>query len=148
MTLDLDPWCGMAEPKPRISVAAVVERRDEILLIRRSGGPSAGEWSVPATLLDPLETMAEATVRALAGQTGYDAGLCGPFMGWTELIDDGAATHQVVMFFRAVILDEEPAAVGTAIEVRWTPAWDVPELRLVDGLAEFLADQGLIDTVI
>ncbi|HTN99358.1 MAG TPA: NUDIX domain-containing protein [Microthrixaceae bacterium] len=142
-----DPWAGSAVPKPRLSVAAIVERRDEILLVRRSGGP-AGEWSLPAALLDPMETMAEAAVRALAEQAGFDAGLCGPFMGWTELIEDAANTHQVVMFFKAVILDDQPGASGTAIEIGWIPVWKVPELRLVDGLAEFLADQGLIDTVI
>ena len=69
-------------------------------------------------------------------------------MGWTELIDDAAETHQVVMFFKGVILDDEPGATGTALEVGWIPVWKVPELRLVNGLAEFLADQGLIDTVI
>lgn len=148
MTQSPDPWAGAAEPKPRVTVAAIVERRDEVLLVRRAGGQTAGEWSVPAVLIEPLETMAEAAVRALAEQSGHDAGLCGPFLGWTELIDDGDGTHQVVMFFQAVLLDEEPGATGTALEVRWVPTWEVPELRLVDGLAEFLADQGLIDTVI
>ncbi len=143
-----DPWVGAGEPQPRVTVASLVERRGDLLMVRRAEGPSPGEWSVPATVIEPLETMAEAAVRALAQQTGYDTGLCGPFLGWTELIDDGDGTHQIVMFFQAVLLDEEPGARATALEVRWIPTWDVPELRLVDGLAEFLADQGLIDTMI
>lgn len=148
MSADLDPWSGAGGSIPRVSVATIVERRDELLLVRRGSGASAGEWSVPAVTVTPLETMAEAAVRALGEQTGFEDGLCGPFMGWTELIDDGLGTHQVVMFFRGVILDEEPGATGTAVEIRWIPSWEVPELRLVDGLAEFLADQGMIDTVI
>lgn len=148
MTNTSDPWAGEGGSRPRVTVATLVERRGELLMVRRSGSPTPGEWSVPAVGVDPLETMAEAAVRALAQQAGYGAGLCGPFLGWTELIDDADGTHQIVMFFQGVLLEEQPGAPGTAIETRWVPTWEVPELRLVEGLAEFLADQGLIDTVI
>ena len=42
MNSRFDPWAGAAEPRPRLSIAAIVERRDEMLLVRRSGGPVAG----------------------------------------------------------------------------------------------------------
>jgi hypothetical protein len=34
-----------------------------------------------------------------------------------------------------------------AAEARWVPVWDVPELDLVDGLAEFLSEHGIIETL-
>jgi hypothetical protein len=40
-----------------------------------------------------------------------------------------------------------PAGPGGA-EVRSTPDWEVSELAVVAGLAEFLADQGLIELVV
>jgi hypothetical protein len=92
-------------------------------------------------------------VRSLADDTGADA-LCGPFMGWAETVD--AVDHVVTMYFQVVVLDppEIDRRSGamppgpTGAEVRAIPDWEVAELPVVAGLAEFLADQGLIELVI
>ena len=136
-------------PTPHLEVAAVVQRGDDLLLVRRGDGPAAGEWDVPGGALALGETMAEAVVRTFGGETGHADVLCGPFLGWSEVIDDDApGRHRVVMYFTAVLMDTEPAGDPTAAEVDWVPVWTVPELRLRDGLAEFLAVQELIDTVV
>jgi 8-oxo-dGTP diphosphatase len=137
---------------PALHVAAVALRGDDLLLVRHGPG-AAGEWSLPGGPLELGETFAEAVVRHTGAQTGLEDALCGPFLGWSELIDDeDRAAHRVVMHFTAVVMDAGPDASGTApaaaTEVRWTPVWTVPELRLTDGLAEFLADQEIIDTVV
>lgn len=116
--------------------------------------------------------MAEAVVRAVASQTGLDA-LTSPFMGWYEELpqptelsgpttiaahtpsdgagdDPSAATvaHQVVMCFGAVVMDDrQPTAGPEVLEARWMAVWDFSELHLTDGLAELLADHGIIDTL-
>ena len=44
--------------------------------------------------------------------------------------------------------DAVPTALADdALEAAWVPVWTVPELDLVDGLAEFLADAGIIETL-
>ncbi len=132
-------------PGPRLAVGAVVVADEELLMVRRGHGPGAGTWSIPGGHVEVGETLAEAVVRELAEETGLD-GLCGPFLGWAELIGDHG--HVVVMDFEVVVVaGGEPTAGGDAAEAAWVPLWQVSELRLVDGLAEFLAEHGVIETL-
>ncbi len=118
---------------------------DRLLLVRRGHGPAAGTWAVPGGRVEPGETLAEAVVRELAEETGLE-GVCGPFVGWVERIDD--EHHFVIMDFVVTILDhKEPVAGDDAAEVAWVPLIDVAEWPLVAGLAEFLHDHGLIATI-
>jgi hypothetical protein len=96
--------------------------------------------------------LAEAVVRTIGDDTGAEA-LCGPFIGWIEGFDPDP--HTVTMCFRAVVLDPpEHTDTGTmptgttTSEVRLTPTWEVSEIPVAPGLAEFLADHDLIDLVI
>ncbi len=133
----------MSATGPRLAVGAVVVADDELLMVRRGHDPGSGEWSIPGGHVEPGETMAEAVVRELAEETGLH-GVCGPFLGWAELIEDDH--HVVVLDFQVVVLaGREPTAGGDATEAAWVPVWDVPELRLTDGLAEFLAEHGVIE---
>jgi hypothetical protein len=46
------------------------------------------------------------------------------------------------------ILDRQPPVAGDdAAEARWVPLSDVAEQTLVDGLAEFLHEHGVLDTI-
>jgi hypothetical protein len=39
-------------------------------------------------------------------------------------------------------------SAGTdASDAVWTPLWDVPEVDLVEGLLDFLADHGIVETI-
>ncbi|MCC5951273.1 MAG: NUDIX domain-containing protein [Acidimicrobiia bacterium] len=129
--------------RPELCVGAVVVAEDRLLLIRRGHGPAAGEWSVPGGRVEWGETMAEAVVRELREETGLE-GVCGELVGWVERIDDD--DHFVIADFAVVVLGGELVAGSDAAEVAWVPLWDVAEQRLVAGLAEFLADHGIIDT--
>ena len=114
-------------------------------MVRRAAPPGRGLWSVPGGRVEHGETLAEAVVRELAEETGL-VGVCGPLIGWTEIIDEDH--HFVVLDFGVTILDTEyPSAGDDAMEAAWVPVWTVPELDLVDGLAEFLADHDIIETL-
>jgi 8-oxo-dGTP diphosphatase len=90
--------------------------------------------------------LAEAVVRELREETAVD-GVCGPLIGWVERIDDDH--HFVILDFEVTVLDRaEPVAGDDAAEAAWVDLHEVAELRLVDGLAEFLADHGIIDTIV
>lgn len=131
--------------RAEVCVGAVVLRGNDLLMVRRGHGPGSGQWSVPGGRVERGETLAEAVVRELEEETGLE-GLCGPFLGWVERIDDDA--HFVIMDFEVVVLSPDPPTAGSdAAEARWVPVWDVPELNLVEGLAEFLSEHGVIETL-
>jgi 8-oxo-dGTP diphosphatase len=133
--------------RPELCVGAVVLRRDELLLVRRGRGPAAGEWSVPGGRVEAGETLAEAVVREVAEETGLEV-ICGEALGWVERIDE--VHHFVILDFLAVPVDPaSPLTAGDdASEAAWVPRSDATGLNLVDGLAEFLAEHGILDVIV
>ena len=131
---------------PQLCVGAVVVEEGRLLLIRRGTPPGQGRWSVPGGRVETGETLGEAVVRELAEETGLD-GLCGSLLGWVERIH--ADHHFVILDFVVEVLEPaEPVAGGDAAEAAWVPLEDVAELDLVDGLAEFLHEHGVLDTIV
>jgi 8-oxo-dGTP diphosphatase len=129
--------------RPELSVGAVVVHDGSLLLVRRGHGPAAGEWSVPGGRVEWGEMLAEAVVREVAEETGLEC-ICGEMLGWVEII--GSDHHFVVLDFVVTVLEHGvPVAGDDAAEVRWVPVDDVLELALVDGLAEFLHEHGILD---
>ena len=135
----------MTPPHPTVCVGAVAVDAERLLLVRRGRAPGAGLWSVPGGRVEPGETVAEAVVRELAEETGLEA-VCGELLGWVERIDDDH--HFVILDFVAEVLEPEPLVAGDdAVEVRWVPLDGVAELPLVEGLAEFLHEHGVLATI-
>lgn len=134
---------------PELSVAAVVVHDGMLLLVRRGHGPAAGSWSVPGGRVEHGETLAEAVVREVAEETGLEC-ICGELLGWVELLAEQAEGHHfVILDFVATVLEHgRPVAGDDAAEAAWVPLGDVTHLRLVDGLAEFLHDHGVLDTIV
>lgn len=134
-------------PRPEVCVGAVAVDDGRLLLVRRGRGPAQGDWSVPGGRVEPGETLGEAVVRELAEETGLD-GLCGPLLGWVERIGDDH--HHVILDFVVDILEPgEPVAGDDAVEAAWVPLADVAEMPdLVEGLAEFLHEHGVLDTIV
>ena len=131
--------------EPELCVGAVAVADDALLLVRRGRPPAAGSWSVPGGRVRRGETLAEAVVRELAEETGLE-GVCGPLLGWVERIDD--SHHFVILDFSVTILDPKPPAPGDdAAEAAWVPLDDVAAWPLVEGLAEFLHEHGVLATI-
>ena len=133
--------------RPELAVGAIVVRDDHLLLVRRGRGPAEGRWSVPGGRVEHGELLAEAVVRELREETGLE-GVCGELVGFVERFTDGA--HHVIVDFSVTLLetDPQPVAGDDAAEVAWVPLPDIATWRLVDGLAEFLHDHGVIDTIL
>ncbi len=129
--------------RPRVCAGAVAVRDDSLLMIQRGSGGSTGQWSLPGGHVEHGEMVAEALIREVAEETGL-AGLCGPLIGWSEFIGEHA--HYVILNFRVTIVDDgDPVAGDDELDVRWVPLWEVSELPLTPGLAEFLADHDVIE---
>jgi 8-oxo-dGTP diphosphatase len=130
----------------QLCVGAVAVLDGNLLLVQRRNEPGAGEWSVPGGRVEPGETLAEAVVRELAEETGLE-GVCGSLVGWVERI--GPDHHFVILDFAVTLLgDEEPRPGDDALDARWVPLGEVADWLLVDGLAEFLHDHGILRTII
>jgi 8-oxo-dGTP diphosphatase len=128
-------------------VGAVAVADGRLLLVRRGHGPAAGAWSVPGGRVEGGETLAEAVVRELAEETGLEA-VCDDLIGWVERI--GSDHHFVIFDFFVTVLDDPdavPAAGGDAAEAAWVPVEDISQLRLADGLAEFLHEHGIVPVI-
>ena len=81
-------------------------------------------------------------VRELMEETGVRA-QCQSLMGALER--RGPDHHFVILDYRMCLLGVEELVAGDdAAEVAWVPVAEVAELSLVDGLAAFLADHGVI----
>jgi 8-oxo-dGTP diphosphatase len=136
----------MNATSPELCVGAVAVHDGRLLLVRRGREPSAGRWSVPGGRVEAGELLAEAVARELREETGLD-GVCGPLVGWVERFHDDR--HFVILDFEVTVLDDRGAVAGDdAAEVRWVPLPDVAEHDLVDGLAEFLHEHGVIGTIV
>ena len=130
---------------PEICVGIVAVDGDRLLLVRRGRGPAAGEWSVPGGRVERGETLAEAVVRELEEETGLE-GVCETLVGWVERL--GADHHYVILDFRVTVLDpRDPIAGDDAAEASWVPLSRVCDRQLVEGLAEFLHDHGILDVI-
>jgi 8-oxo-dGTP diphosphatase len=130
---------------PQVCVGAIAVDADRLLVIRRGHGPAAGEWSVPGGRVEAGELLAEAVVRELWEETAVE-GVCGELVGWAERFDGD--DHYVILDFRVAVLEgTTPVAGDDAAEARWVALTDVAELNLVEGLAEFLHENGIIPTI-
>jgi mutator protein MutT len=129
-----------------VCVGAIAVADDQLLLIRRGRGPAGGLWSVPGGRVEMGETLAEAVVRELAEETGLEA-MCDQFVGWVERIGDDY--HFLILDFAVTVISTDPPRAGDdAAEAAWVSLDDVASLPLVDGLAEFLHEHGILTTFV
>ena len=130
---------------PQLAVGAIAVADDALLMVKRGTPPDEGLWSVPGGRVEAGETLATAVVREVAEETGL-AVVCDRFVGFAEILAEGI--HAVVLDFEVIVMDEgDPVAGSDAAAVAWVPIHAVCERPLVTGLAEFLSDHGIIETL-
>jgi 8-oxo-dGTP diphosphatase len=129
-------------PLPQLCVGAVVVEEGRLLLVRRGRGPGEGRWSVPGGRVEAGEEVEEAVARELREETGL-AGRCRRLLGWAERV--GPDHHFVILDFLVDVTTAGTlAAGGDAAEVAWVPLDALEDRPLVDGLAAFLREHGVL----
>lgn len=133
--------------RPEVCVGGIAVDDDRLLLIRRGRGPAQGSWSVPGGRVEAGELLAEAVVREVLEETGLEV-VCGEIIGVVERFSDHG--HYVIIDHRVTVLDptQQPVAGDDAAAVAWVPLSDVADWDLVEGLAEFLHDHGILATIV
>lgn len=92
------------------------------------------------------EALHVAVVREVFEETGLEV-VVDRFLGWVERMGDSPSPyHFVILDFAVTVLDPSsvPVAGDDAAEVAWVPLRELSELRLVDGLYDFLGDVGVL----
>ena len=129
--------------RPEVAVGALAVDHGRLLCIRRGHGPGAGLWSLPGGRVERGESLYEAVVREVMEETGLEV-VVDRFVGYVERMDDGF--HFVILDFAVTLLDldADPVAGDDAAEAAWVPFEDLGDLRLVDGLYEFLREHDVL----
>ena len=129
---------------PKLAVAVLIARNDQILLGRRGPGTrEPGKWSFPAGFVERGERVEHAAAREAFEETGLEVEI-GELIGLFS--SDGEPV--VLAVYASKVLAGEPRAGDDLTEVGWFPAASLPELafprdrRIVElWLAPALADR-------
>jgi 8-oxo-dGTP diphosphatase len=114
--------CGnVAYRNPVPAAGVVVERDGGVVLVKRKYEPKVGLWSLPAGFMEYDETPEECAVRETLEETGMTVSLVG-LIGVYAAGDD-PRTRAVLIVYRAVYRDGEPAPGDDASEIAIAP-WD------------------------
>ena len=107
---------------PRVGVAAVVLRDNQVLLVQRGRDPGKGSWGLPGGMLELGETLAEGARREVMEECGVEIEV-GPLVAVFEPIqrdEDGRLRfHYVVVDYLARYVTGEPRAGDDADDARW-----------------------------
>lgn len=121
-------WAAAPYPPVFVTVDAVVQCGDYVLMIQRGGQPGRGCWALPGGFLDQHERVADAAIRELAEETCVD-------LPWQALVDarqDSALfdhpdrslrgrtlTH--AFYFKLALPLPKITAADDAAAARWVP---------------------------
>ena len=109
---------------PKIGVAAIITRSNQVLLIRRKGPHGAGTWSTPGGHLEFSEDPQQCAIRETREEVGLQ--LSGvDFLGITNDIFSGSGKHYITIWMIAAGFSGEPtiAAPGEVSDIGWYE-WD------------------------
>lgn len=130
-------------PERRIPcVGAIIkDSGGRLLLIKRGHAPQAGRWSLPGGRVEPGETDQQAVIREIREETGLDI-RCDQLVGSVQRLSPDAVLE--IRDYAATVTGGTLGAGDDAADVRWVSPAELGRLPLTTGLAETLADWGVL----
>ena len=111
---------------PRVAVAVLVERDEEVLLVRRVNDPQRGFWTLPAGFIDAGEDPIEAAQRECLEETGLSVGITG-LLDVIAALEHERGAH-ILIVYRGEILSGEMFPGDDADRVGWFSRHELPSL--------------------
>jgi 8-oxo-dGTP diphosphatase len=136
---DTEPRRGPVIP----AVGAVIKDREgRLLLIKRGHEPGVGLWSLPGGRIKANETDSEALEREMREETGLEVET-GHLIGRVQRPGLGDTVIDI-RDYAATITGGTLTPGDDAADARWVRPADLDTLPLTEGLAQILADWGVI----
>ena len=113
---------------PKVGVAIIITRNDQVLLMKRKGAHGQGTWSTPGGHLDFGETPEQCAAREAKEEVGIDV-VDIRFRAVTNDVFESTGRHYVTLWMEGRSLTETPtiAAENEVEEIGWY-GWDaLPE---------------------
>jgi ADP-ribose pyrophosphatase YjhB (NUDIX family) len=122
--------------------AIITDDGGRLLLIQRGHEPEEGRWSLPGGRVKPGESDRDALVREVREETGLRVEP-GTLIGAVERPAPGGAVFDIYDY-AASVGGGRLAAGDDAADARWVHPRDIDRLDLTSGLAETLAEWGVL----
>ena len=136
-TLTMQPMHGRQRPicsdcghivyfDPKVAAACLVIEGGRVLLVQRGQNmPHAGQWGMPAGMVEWDEDPALAAAREVKEEIGLEVAVTGLVDVFPRL-DDGLA--DIVIVYRARVLGGTLQAADDAVNARWFSADELPQM--------------------
>ncbi|MEC4747616.1 NUDIX hydrolase [Methylomicrobium sp. Wu6] len=126
-------------PEPMIGVGGLlVNRQNQVLLIKRDKPPAQGLWSVPGGKLEAGEALVECCRREVKEETGLEVNVLSIAAVVERRIEN---FHYVIVDFLVELVDEQnniPVAASDVSEARWIDLEKIGDYPLVTGLSAII----------
>jgi len=115
-------------PEPKVGVAIIITKNDQVLLMKRKGIHGKGTWSTPGGHLEFGETPEQCAAREAKEEVGLDV-VDIRFRAVTNDMFDTTGKHYITLWMEGNSISNDPviAAEDEVAEIGWF-AWEsLPE---------------------
>jgi ADP-ribose pyrophosphatase YjhB (NUDIX family) len=127
--------------RPLVGVAAILLRRDRILMAQRGKEPRKGWWSLPGGALEIGESLRDAVCREVLEETGLEVTPLGVLEIFERIMRDAAGApeyHYVLMDYVCRVTGGSLRPGDDVCAVEWVRRRDLPALEITEGTLEVI----------
>ncbi|HUV16472.1 MAG TPA: NUDIX domain-containing protein [Pelolinea sp.] len=103
---------------PRVGVATIILRNNQLLLIKRKKSHGAGSWAVPGGHLEYGESLEECAMREMREEVGLEIGNV-RFKAITNDLFSENYLHYITIWMKGDCLSSEPIAASVDEVAEW-----------------------------
>src|SRR2546428_11686712 len=115
-----------------VGAGAFLVRDGNLLVVRKTYGPSKGMWTIPSGYVEPRESVVQTTEREVTEETGIK-GRAGPILGVRNRVT--ATANETFLIFSLTYVGGDPQP--DRVEVSEAAFRPLAELRTSDSSAPF-----------